>query len=138
MYTFTLENVCTPSAPHAWTIDPIATYIQQGASICSSEILYRRGKVHCMCSNIHRYTGEHSVGCRDLYVIPMVSFYGILAQLTFACAAARHLATYIAMCAVNWWNSLHKQTQTQTDTHTHTYTYTYMYYNHFLCNLYCT
>ena len=70
----------------------------------------------------------------------MVSFYGILAQFTFARVAARHLAKYKAMCAVNWWNSLHKQTQTQTDTHTHIHIYihTYMYYNHFKCNLYCT
>ena len=55
----------------------------------------------------------------------MVSFYGILAQFTFARVAARHLAKYKAMCAVNWWNSLHKQTQTQTDTPTYTHTYTH-------------
>ena len=67
--------------------------------------------------------------------ICMHNFHGFLLwyfSTIDLCSCGCKTSSSIAMCAVNWWNSLFKQTQTQTDTPTYTYTYTYMYYN--LCN----
>ena len=104
MYTFTLENVCTPSALHAWTIDPIAIYSKEHLNVPHKS--YTDMARFTVWAAIFIDTLVGTVWVVGIFVIHMVSFYGILAQLTFARVTARHLCSSIAMCAVNWRNSL--------------------------------
>ena len=93
MHTFTLENVCIPSALHAWTIDPIAIHYHSKEHLNVPHKSYTNAARFTVWAAKLIDTLVGTVWVVGIYVIHMVSFYGILAQLTFACAAVRHLAT---------------------------------------------